>query len=53
MLDADEVAVLLRVHVSTIRAMAASGAIPAIRCGRLLRFSRIALERWLSSEAPR
>lgn len=46
-LTANEVAALLRVHPTTVRAMVAAGSLPAIRAGRLLRFSRVAIERWL------
>ena len=43
-LTADEVAVLLRLDRKTIYAAAKSGLLPCLKIGRLLRFSRAAIQ---------
>ena len=40
---------LLRIHVSTVRRLAASGVIPSRRCGRRFLFSRSRIFEWLQS----
>lgn len=45
---AEEVAALLRVNRKTLYEAVARGEIPAMRIGRCLRFSRVALEEWMS-----
>ena len=43
-----EISKYLRVHQITICKYAAQGVIPAIRVGRVWRFDREAIDRWLS-----
>jgi excisionase family DNA binding protein len=49
LLTVAEVAELLRVKESTVYTWAESGVLPVYRVGRLLRFSRTALDAWLVS----
>lgn len=44
-----EAAAFLRCHPKTLRLMAAAGRIPAVRVGRLWRFSRRRLTEWVNS----
>ena len=46
-LTAEEAAQLLKISVSLVRSWAKVGEIPCRRVGRVLRFSRVALEEWL------
>ena len=46
-----EVAKYLKLHEITICKYAAEGKIPAIRIGRVWRFDKEALDRWISGEA--
>ena len=46
-LDMQEVAGLLRIHQKTVRLMALDGKIPAFRAGRLWRFNKTKIMRWL------
>jgi len=48
-LTAAEAARFLKVSPRTLRELAASGAIPARKVGREWRFSRTALEKWVSA----
>lgn len=50
-LDLSDVAALLRVHQKTVRLMAIAGDIPAFRAGRLWRFKKSKIERWLDADA--
>jgi len=45
-----EVAKYLKLHEITICKYAAEGKIPAIRIGRVWRFDKEALDRWISGE---
>jgi excisionase family DNA binding protein len=49
LLTITEAAALLRLHERTIRRMVASRRMPCVRLGRQLRFSPIALSRWLQA----
>lgn len=49
-LDAMEASALLRIHDVTLRRLAASGEIPARKVGRIWRFSREALLKWLEGD---
>ncbi len=49
-LKADDVAALLNVSASTVRAMAARRELPATRIAGTWRFHRPALERWLAEQ---
>jgi excisionase family DNA binding protein len=43
-----QVARLLRLHTSTVYRMVSRGEIPAMKVGRVWRFSKEALDRWLN-----
>lgn len=47
-LTAQQAASMLRVHIDTLRKMCAQGKIPHQRLGASYRFSRAAIEAWLS-----
>jgi excisionase family DNA binding protein len=47
-LDVADLAVLLRIHPTTIRTHAAQGLIPGRQIGNRWRFSRAKIEAWLS-----
>lgn len=49
--DCSRAAALLGVRVSWVRDAARSGALPCLRIGRHLRFSRSMLEAWLAEQA--
>jgi PTS system nitrogen regulatory IIA component len=49
LLDIKEVAIYLRVKESTVYTWAQEGILPAFRLGRLWRFRRADLDRWLES----
>jgi excisionase family DNA binding protein len=51
LLDATEVADWLNVTVAWVQEMARKGEIPAIQLGRYWRFSRQAIETWLTERA--
>lgn len=46
-LTLDEAAAYLRVHPRTLRTKASEGEVPAAKIGRVWRFHREQLERWL------
>lgn len=46
-LTLDEAAAYLRVHPRTLRTRASEGEVPAAKIGRVWRFHRDQLERWL------
>lgn len=48
-LTLDQVAKLLRLHRSTVYRMVKRGEIPAVKIGRVWRFSKGALDTWLTS----
>jgi excisionase family DNA binding protein len=48
LLTLQQVAKLLRLHTSTIYRMVSRGEIPAVKVGRVWRFSKDAIERWLN-----
>jgi excisionase family DNA binding protein len=48
-----EIAKYLRLHEITVGKYAAEGKIPAIRIGRVWRFDKEAVDRWISGEAKR
>jgi len=48
-----EVAKYLRLHEITICKYAAEGKIPAIRIGRVWRFDKEALDRWINGETQK
>jgi len=48
-----QVATLLRLHRSTVYRMVKRGEIPAVKVGRVWRFSQDALDTWLSGGARR
>lgn len=50
-LSVDEAAALSGLGRHTVRDAVAAGALPAIRVGRVIRISRIALEQWLADVA--
>lgn len=50
LLTVKEAAELLSVTEGTVRDMAARGELPALRVGRLWRFPRVALERWIEEQ---
>jgi excisionase family DNA binding protein len=47
LLDTEEAAALLRIHPKTLQRMARKGEVVAIQIGKLWRFRRSALNRWL------
>jgi excisionase family DNA binding protein len=47
-LTLEQVAQLLRLHSSTIYRMAKRGEIPGVKVGRVWRFSKDALDKWLN-----
>ena len=52
LLNASEVAALLRVHLKTIYLLAGAGRLPVIRIGRTVRFPKAAIERLLQTRSP-
>jgi excisionase family DNA binding protein len=50
LLTADEVASMLRVPKSWVYRACRSGAIPAVRCGRYVRFDPADIERWIDEQ---
>lgn len=50
-LSVDEAAALSGLGRHTVRDAVAAGSLPAIRVGRVIRISRIALEQWLADVA--
>ena len=48
-----EIAKYLRLHEITVGKYAAEGKIPAIRIGRVWRFDKEAVDRWISGEVKR
>lgn len=51
LLDSEEAAALLRIHPKTLQRMARRGEVVAIQIGKLWRFRRSALNRWLEKIA--
>jgi excisionase family DNA binding protein len=51
LLDTEEAAALLRIHPKTLQRMARRGEVVAIQIGKLWRFRRSALNRWLEKIA--
>jgi excisionase family DNA binding protein len=51
LLDSTEAAQVLRINPKTLQAMARSGQFPAIRVGRLWRFQKAQIEKWLTSKS--
>ncbi len=51
LLDSEEAAALLRIHPKTLQRMARKGEVVAIQIGKLWRFRRSALNRWLEKIA--
>lgn len=51
LLTAKEAALYLRVHLATIYDWVAKGMIPSVKLGRKRMFDRIALDRWIDSQA--
>ena len=49
----DEAAAYLRVHPRTLRTKASEGEVPAAKIGRVWRFHRLQLERWLMEGGAR
>lgn len=47
-----EVAELLRVHQSTVHHLVRAGKIPAFTVGRIWRFRRSEVERWIDKQHP-
>jgi len=50
LVDAEEIAGLLRLHPKTVQQMARNGQLPGIRVGRFWRFRKSEIDRWLRSE---
>lgn len=50
LLTSDEAAALLRIHPKSLLRMARSGAVKAIRCGRLWRFRQCDLAEWADEQ---
>jgi excisionase family DNA binding protein len=50
LVDADEIAELLRLHPKTVRLKARQGEIPAHRIGKFWRFRKSEIDCWLRSE---
>lgn len=48
-----EIAKYLRLHEITVGKYAAEGKIPAIRIGRVWRFDKEAVDRWISGEGKK
>lgn len=53
LLTLEQVAKLLRLHTSTVYRMVKRGKIPAVKVGRVWRFSRDALDKWLNDAGRR
>lgn len=51
LLKAEDAARLLSLGRSTVFQMLATGELPAVRIGRSVRISRVALERWIAEQA--
>jgi excisionase family DNA binding protein len=51
-MSAEEAAVYLDMHIDTVRAMVAEGALPARKSGRILKFLRDDLRGWVA-KCPR
>ena len=51
LLDSEEAAALLKIHAKTLQKMARRGEIRALHIGKLWRFRRSALNRWLAKIA--
>jgi excisionase family DNA binding protein len=51
LLDSEEAAALLKIHPKTLQKMARRGEVVAIQIGKLWRFRRSALNRWLEKIA--
>jgi excisionase family DNA binding protein len=51
LLDSEEAAALLKIHPKTLQKMAPRGEVVAIQIGKLWRFRRSALNRWLEKIA--
>lgn len=52
-LTTDEAAALLRIHINTLRELAAAGNIPCRKVGNAYRFSRNAVLDWISGSKVR
>ena len=50
LIDAEAAAALLGVHPKTVKRLAAEGAIPGMRIGKLWRFRVSMLDKWLQSQ---
>lgn len=50
LLTAEQAAAILQVHPRTVKRMAASGEIPAMKIGKLWRFRESLLDAWVNSE---
>ena len=51
-LNAQETAAFLGVHVETVRRLARSGALPSFKVGKNWRFRRDALLQWIDEQQP-
>jgi excisionase family DNA binding protein len=51
--NAEEARAYLRLPDRTFRRLLAEGRLPGFRCGRLWRFRREALERWIEAQEQR
>ncbi|HEV3275789.1 MAG TPA: helix-turn-helix domain-containing protein [Terriglobia bacterium] len=50
LIDANEVAGLLGLHLKTVQHMARTGQIPSIRVGKFWRFRKSSIDQWLESQ---
>jgi excisionase family DNA binding protein len=50
LLDAEQAAALLRVHVKTLQSMARAGAVPCVRMGKYWRFRASSLDMWVAEQ---
>jgi excisionase family DNA binding protein len=54
LVDLAELAVLLKISARTAKRMAAAGELPGlVRLGRLVRFDRRVIERWIADGCPK
>jgi len=53
LLDSTDIAQFLKINPKTLQSMARSGQIPAVRIGRLWRFLKSDIEKWLRSKSRR
>jgi excisionase family DNA binding protein len=53
LLDSTDIAQFLKINPKTLQSMARSGQIPAIRVGKLWRFLKSDIEKWLRSKVEK